>query len=153
MTDLRLASPAFDDGGPIPDRYGYTAANVNPPLTIEGVPDDAESLALVVDDPDAQEPAGKVWDHWLVWNVAPGRTDIPEDWDPGADGATEGQNDYGEHGYGGPNPPDREHTYRFRLYALDTTLDASPATDKAALQDAMTGHVVADALLEGTYAP
>ena len=67
-------------------------------------------MALVVDDPDAVEPAGKVWDHWVVRNVDPGTTEIPEDWRPGTAGPREGRNDYGERGYCGPNPPDREHT-------------------------------------------
>jgi hypothetical protein len=153
MADLQLSSPAFDDGDPIPEQYGYTEANVNPPLHIAGVPAETESLALVVDDPDAMEPAGKIWDHWLVWNVDPDQTEIPEDWSPESAEADEGQNDYGEHGYGGPNPPDRAHTYRFMLYALDTDLALSSAADKDQLQDAMTGHVLADARLEGTYAP
>ena len=153
MSELHLSSHAFADGERIPEQYGYTAENVNPPLAIEGVPGDAESLVLIVDDPDAKEPAGKIWDHWLVWNVDPDTGEVPEGWSPDEAGAVEGQNDYGEHGYGGPNPPDREHTYRFMLYALDTTLDLSPAADKDALHDAMTGHVVADTTLEGTYAP
>jgi len=153
MPDLHLSSPAFEEGERIPDRYGYTEDDVNPPLSIESVPEAAESLVLVVDDPDAQKPAGKIWDHWLVWNVDPETTEIPEGWSTDTERAVEGQNDYGEHGYGGPNPPDREHTYRFVVYALDTTLDLSSAADKDALQDAMTGHVLADATLEGTYAP
>ncbi|WP_299264899.1 YbhB/YbcL family Raf kinase inhibitor-like protein [Halorientalis sp.] len=151
MSDLRLESPAFDDGERIPDRYGYTEDDVNPPLRIESVPDGAESLVLIVDDPDAMEPAGKIWDHWLVWNIAPGTSEIPENW--AAEDAMEGQNDYGEHGYGGPNPPDREHTYRFRLYALDTTLPLSSAADKNELEDEMMGQLLANTRLEGTYAP
>ncbi len=95
MGDLTLESPAFDDGERIPEEYGYTETNVNPPLEIDGVPDDADSLALVVDDPDAKEPAGTVWDHWIVWNVPPETGTIPEAWDP--DDATEGTNDYGDH--------------------------------------------------------
>jgi Raf kinase inhibitor-like YbhB/YbcL family protein len=153
VTELELSSPAFDDGERIPRAYGYREQNVNPPIRVAGVPNEAVSLALVVDDPDAQEPAGKVWDHWLVWNVPIDIGEIPEGWDAAAAGATEGQNDYGEHGYGGPNPPDREHTYQFRLYALATRLDLSAAADKGELQDAMTGQVVADATLTGTYAP
>jgi len=153
MTGLELASPAFDDGEPIPREYGYTERNVNPPLRVSGVPDEATSLALVVDDPDAVEPAGKVWDHWLVWNVPPGTTEIPADWDAGSVGAVEGQNDYGETGYGGPNPPDREHTYEFRLYALDTSLDLGTGASRDAFEDAATGHLVASASLSGTYAP
>lgn len=152
MADLSITSHAFDDGAPIPEEYGYDERDVNPPLRVDGVPDDAASLALIVDDPDAVEPAGKVWDHWVVWNVDPAVDEIPEDWDPSDAGASEGTNDYGETGYGGPNPPDREHTYRFRLFALDATLDLSNA-DADALEDAMEGHVLAEARLEGTYTP
>jgi phospholipid-binding protein, PBP family len=93
---LHLQSSAFDDGAPIPERYGYTAANVNPPLAISGVPAGTASLALVVDDPDAVEPAGKVWDHWVIWNIDPSRQSIPEGWD--GEDATEGRNDFGEVG-------------------------------------------------------
>lgn len=149
MPDLELSSPAFDDGARIPEEYGYTEADVNPPLAISGVPDEAESLALIVDDPDAAEPAGKVWDHWVVWNIPPDVGTIPEDWTPTE--ATEGQNDYGETGWGGPNPPDREHTYRFLLYALDTTLSLSPDATKDDVYDAASGHVVGKAELNGTY--
>jgi len=149
MPDLELSSPAFDDGARIPDEYGYAEANTNPPLDIVGVPDDAESLALVVDDPDAEEPAGNVCDHWVVWNIPADSSTIPEDWTPAA--ATEGQNDYGETGWGGPNPPDREHTYRFLLYALDTTLSLSPSATKDDVYDAASGHVVSKAELNGTY--
>ena len=148
---LTLSSPAFEDGGPIPDRYGYLADNVNPPLAIGGVPDGTTSLALVVDDPDAVAPAGKVWDHWLVWNLDPTRESIPENWN--ADGATEGRTDYGEIGYGGPNPPDREHTYRFELFALDAPVDLERGATKAELTAAIDGHVLESATLNGTYAP
>jgi Raf kinase inhibitor-like YbhB/YbcL family protein len=151
MASLELSSPAFTDGGPIPREYGYTNENVNPPLEIDGVPDGTESLALVMDDPDAVEPAGKVWDHWLVWNIDPSTRTIPEDWN--AAGAVEGQNDYGERGYGGPNPPDREHTYQFRLYALDERLDLEAGATKDDLEALLTDLVLADAELEGTYAP
>ncbi len=150
MADLQLTSPAFDDGERIPDQYGYTADNVNPPLTIDGVPEDAESLALVVDDPDARAPAGKVWTHWLVWNLDPGRESIPEDWD--AD-AAEGINDFGEVGYGGPSPPDGEHTYRFKLYALDEELGLTPGATKGELGAAMEGSALARTQLAGTFAP
>ncbi|MFB6151324.1 MAG: YbhB/YbcL family Raf kinase inhibitor-like protein [Haloarculaceae archaeon] len=153
MADLILSSPAFDDGEPIPEQYGYTEDDVNPPLEISNVPSNAESLVLVVDDPDAREPAGKIWDHWVVWNIEPDIEAIPEDWDVGASDATEGRNDYGETGWGGPNPPDREHTYRFLLYALDTTLGLGHDATKDDLYDAAEGNVVGKAHLEGTYAP
>nr|WP_247004020.1 YbhB/YbcL family Raf kinase inhibitor-like protein [Halosolutus gelatinilyticus] len=149
MMELELTSNAFDHGERIPDRHGYEKDNVNPPLSIENVPDGAESLALIVDDPDAVDPAGKVWDHWIVWNMSPDTTTIPEDWDP--DDVAEGTNDFGEPGYGGPNPPDREHTYRFRLYALDTTLDLDSDADADDLESAMDGHVIGEARYEGTY--
>ncbi|MFB6106220.1 MAG: YbhB/YbcL family Raf kinase inhibitor-like protein [Halobacteriaceae archaeon] len=150
---LELASPAFDDGAPIPETYGYTESNVNPPLTFDGVPEGAESLALVLDDPDAVEPAGKVWDHWVVWNIPPDLGGAPEDWVPASVGADEGKNDYGDPGYGGPNPPDGEHTYRFVLYALDATLSLDAGTTAEDLRTAIEGHVLAEATLTGTYAP
>ncbi|UVE51563.1 YbhB/YbcL family Raf kinase inhibitor-like protein [Haloferax larsenii] len=148
---LTLASPAFDDGSEIPRPYGYTNENTSPPLRISGVPGDAESLALVMDDPDAVKPAGKVWDHWVVWNIDPATARIDEG--DSISGATEGQNSYGERGYGGPNPPDREHTYRFVLYALDTELGLEPGATKADLESAIEGHVLDEARLTGTYAP
>jgi hypothetical protein len=150
---MRLTSDAFDDGEPIPERYGYRAENVNPPLTIHDVPDEAETLTLVVDDPDAVEPAGKVWDHWVVWNLPAETTTIPAGFDPESAGAVEGTNDYGEVGYGGPNPPDRRHTYRFVARALDTALALDSGETKAELERAAEGHVVAEAHLSGTYAP
>jgi Raf kinase inhibitor-like YbhB/YbcL family protein len=153
VTDLSLTSPAFDDGEPIPEEYGYAEDDVNPPLSVDGVPDSARSLLLVVDDPDARDPAGKIWDHWVLWNVDPTVGEIPEGWDVAATGAVEGENDFGETGWGGPNPPDREHTYRFLLYALDETLDVSPGADKDTVYSAAEGTVLAKARLEGTYAP
>ncbi|WP_425499134.1 YbhB/YbcL family Raf kinase inhibitor-like protein [Natronosalvus rutilus] len=149
--DLRLTSPAFGDGERIPDRYGRGERDVNPPLEIEGVPDDADSLALVVDDSDAVEPAGRIWVHWLVWNVPPETTTIPEDWE--AAGAVEGENDFGGVGYGGPSPPDAEHTYRFKAYALDAVFDLEAGASADDLGAAMDGHVTAQTQLTGTYPP
>jgi Raf kinase inhibitor-like YbhB/YbcL family protein len=151
MPDLSLTSPSFGDGEPIPDEHGYSVDNTNPPLEIAGVPEEAESLALVVDDPDAREPAGKIWDHWVVWNLDPSLSELPSGWSP--TDAREGQNDFGETGWGGPQPPDGEHTYRFLLYALDEELDLEPGADKDDLFDAVEGHVVEKDELTGTYAP
>ncbi|CCQ33689.1 PEBP family protein [Halorhabdus tiamatea SARL4B] len=153
MVAFTLTSPAFDDGAPIPREYGYTERNVNPPLSVAGVPEDAASLAVVMDDPDALEPAGKIWDHWLVWNVPADVGTIPEGYDATETEATEGRNDFGEPGYGGPNPPDGRHTYRFVAYALDTTLSLGPGTTKDDFEAATEGHVLDEATLEGTYAP
>ncbi len=151
MAGLKLRSPAFDHGERIPRKYGYTERDINPPLRIGGVPDGTKSLALVMDDPDAVEPAGKIWDHWVVWNIEPNTSQIGEDETP--PGAVEGKNDYGDRGYGGPNPPDGEHTYKFKLYALDTVLDVPPGAKKERLRKEMKGHVIEKTLLEGTYAP
>jgi len=93
-------------------------------------------MTLIVDDPDAVEPAGEVWLHWLVWNLPPSRTEVPEDWEPTE--AVEGVNDFGDRGYGGPAPSDGTHTYRFKLYALDRTLDLPESAGKRRVR---TGHV------------
>ena len=148
MGELALTSTAFDDGEPIPDRFGKSFENVNPPLEVSGVPDDAASLALVVDDPDA--PSG-VFDHRLVWNIPPDTTEIPAGWEP-PNGVVEGTNDFGNVDYDGPRPPSK-HTYRFKLYALESTLDLERGADKTALEDAMDGHVLAQTQLTGTFAP
>lgn len=153
MPALRLTSSAFADGEAIPERFGYQQENVNPPLAIEGVPEGAASLALIVDDPDAVEPAGKVWDHWVVWNIPPDTTSIPAGWNPDAAGAVAGRTDYGERGYGGPNPPDREHTYRFRLFALDDRVSLGTDATSDDLRGAMEGRVIVEAELTGTYTP
>lgn len=160
MTNLTLSSPAFDDGEPIPEKHGYKVENVSPPLSVSGVPDEAESLALVMMDLSSDQPISNtrepvqetLQDHWVVWNI-PTDIDIPEGWDPTTDGATEGSNDFGETGYGGPSPPDHEHTYRFILYALNTTLDLSSSAGQARLEDAMEDHVLDETFLEGTYPP
>jgi Raf kinase inhibitor-like YbhB/YbcL family protein len=150
---MELTSTAFADGEPIPREYGYTGRNVNPPLSVRSVPEGTETLALLVDDPDAREPAGKVWDHWVVWNLPADIEEIPEGFDPATVGATAGQNDFGEHGYGGPNPPDREHCYRFRLYATDRRLELDPNATKADVENELAGTVLDSVTLEGTYAP
>ncbi|MFW6040396.1 MAG: YbhB/YbcL family Raf kinase inhibitor-like protein [Thermoplasmatota archaeon] len=150
MTTMTLSSPEFEDGDRIPRKYGYNMENINPPLDIKNIPSKAKSLVLIMDDPDAMEPAGKIWDHWVVWNIEPNTSWIAEDSLP--PGAKEGKNDYGEIGYGGPNPPDKEHTYRFILYALDTILNLRDATKKDVLE-AIEGHVLEKTTLRGTYAP
>lgn len=148
---MYLSSPAFDDDDSIPEQYGYEKENVNPPLTIGDVPADAVSLALVMDDPDAQESAGKVWDHWILWNIDPNTTEIEER--PTLPNVREGRNDYGETGYGGPNPSNQEHTYHFRLYALDTEIDLDAGASKDELREAMVNHIINESELRGRYAP
>ena len=148
---MKLQSGSFRSGSEIPSRYGYKKKNVSPSLSISKVPEGAQSLALIMDDPDAMAPAGKVWVHWLFWNVDPSTNKIPEGTVP--DGAVQGKTDFGEIGYGGPAPPDKRHTYVFKLYALDTILDLKGGSSKKALKSAIEGHILAEATLTGTYAP
>lgn len=142
---MQLKSSAFADGGSIPSKYTCDGQDISPPLQVSGVPDGAESLALVMDDPDA--PTG-TFDHWLVWNIPPDTTDIPEDTEPEG---VQGRTDFGNLGYGGPCPPSGTHTYRFKLYALDARLDLAEGARKANLESAMEGHILAQAGLNGNY--
>lgn len=135
----------------MPEKYGYTKQNVNPPLVVENVPEEADSLVLLMDDPDAVEPAGKIWDHWTVWNLPADTSKIEEDSLPRE--AVEGMTDFGERGYGGPNPPDGTHTYRFRIYAVETELDLSKDVTKDDILEAIEGNVVEEAQLEGKFDP
>jgi len=146
MGDLQLTSNAFSHGGEIPRKYGYKNGNEKPPLTINGVPDGTKSLALIMDDPDAMGAVGKVWAHWVVWNIDPTTTELENL-------TEEGMTDFGEVGYGGPAPPDKRHTYVFKLYALDSALDLSGESSKADVEKSMEGHIIEQATLEGTYAP
>jgi len=148
---LAVQSAAFEDGGDIPRKYGRDAENVNPPLEIDGSPDDAGTLAIVVDDPDAVAVVGEIFVHWLVWNVPSDTTAIPEEW--GASAAVEGENDFGTVGYGGPAPPDEPHSYRFKCFAVDGTLDLAAGAAVGDLGPALSGNVLARAQLSGTYAP
>lgn len=148
-----LASPAFEDGTPIPTKHTCDGAGVSPPLTVSTVPDDAEPLALVVDDPDAN---GYV--HWLLWNVPADTTEIPEDVPQtetvdALDGAAQGTNSADMLGYFPccPPPEDDAHTYRFRLSAVGSSLDVDPGARARALRDALDGASTATATLTGTY--
>ena len=148
---MKLASTAFDNGRSIPRKYGYKSRNVNPPLSISEVPDDTKSLVLIMDDPDAVKPAGKIWVHWLIWNISPDTTEMPEGHVPS--GAMQGKTDFGETKYGGPAPPDGQHTYLFKLYALTKSLNLKEGSSKEELRSAMKGHVIDTAILKGRYAP
>jgi Raf kinase inhibitor-like YbhB/YbcL family protein len=144
---MKISTRAFSARLPIPERFTADGANVNPPLTISGVPRDAKSLTLIVDDPDA--PMGP-WTHWLVWNIKPGTTAVPENTTP--PGAIVGRNDARVPKYLGPSPPRGTHRYLFRLYALDQKLDLPPGANRNALEDAMQNHIIAQAELLGRYA-
>lgn len=151
MDDFNLSSAAFGDGSEIPTRFGYKHGNHSPPLTVANVPGGCKSIALIMDDPDAMKAVGKVWTHWIIWNIPPQSPGMDESSVP--DGSVEGVNDFGQVGYGGPAPPDGRHTYVFRMYALNSRLDLQRGSDKRQLEDAMQNRVVAEARLEGTFAP
>ena len=150
MGDLGITSDSFEDGGVIPLKFGYKHGNVSPSLKFNNVPEDARSLALVMDDPDAVQAVGKVWVHWVVYNVEPGSI-FEENRAP--PGCVEGTTDFETAGYGGPAPPDREHTYIFKLYALDQRLDSKENLTKTQLEDLMKGHIISQAKLAGRYSP
>ncbi|HXH04018.1 MAG TPA: YbhB/YbcL family Raf kinase inhibitor-like protein [Candidatus Competibacteraceae bacterium] len=152
---LTLSSQAFTHGGPIPSRYTCDGNDVSPPLAWAGVPDGAKSLVLIVDDPDAPDPAAPrmTWVHWVLYNIPPSASglgegiaakDLPA-------GTLAGLNDWQRTGYGGPCPPIGRHRYFHKLYALDVMLPDLGRPTKAALEKAMKGHVLAQAELIGTY--
>jgi hypothetical protein len=153
---LKLTSSAFADGGGIPSRYTCEGLDVSPPLSWAATPPATRSLALIVDDPDAPDPAAPkmTWVHWVLYNLAPDAGGLPEGVPAAAPpaGAAHGQNDWHRPGYNGPCPPIGRHRYFFKLYALDRVLSLSPAkATKATLEAAMRGHVLAEATLVGTY--
>jgi len=146
-----LESIAFENGGNIPRKYGYKNENLSPPLKINEIPDETKSLVLIMDDPDAMAAVGKIWVHWVLWNISPNTIEIPENTIP-VD-SIEGKTDFDEIGYGGPAPPDKEHNYIFKLYALDSLLNLKQGSTKSDIEVSMKNHVLAKATLEGKYAP
>lgn len=153
---MTLKSTAFDDGGRIPVEHTCDGEDVSPPLEIGGVPGGAETLALIVDDPDA--PREEPWVHWLIWNLPADASRIPQGYPPSGDGQAfdpgrEGTNDFGNVEYGGPCPPPSHdaHTYRFILHAVDTTLDVPEGAERDQLEQALQGHVLAKDTLTGRY--
>ncbi|NIM25458.1 MAG: YbhB/YbcL family Raf kinase inhibitor-like protein [Nitrososphaeria archaeon] len=148
---MKITSNLFENGGEIPRKYGYKNGNASPPLEISDVPPNTKSLALIMDDPDAMGAVGKIWVHWVVWNIDPSVNQIKENEVPS--GSIQGKTDFGETAYGGPAPPDKEHTYIFKLYALDESLSLQNGATKAEVEEAMKNHVIAETKLEGRYAP
>jgi len=148
---LILESPVFKDGEEIPKKYGYKKDNVSPPLKIRDIPSDAKSLVLIMDDPDAMGAVGRLWVHWVVWNIDPKTSDIAESSIP--KDAIEGTTDFGEIGYGGPAPPDKRHAYVFKMYALNSKLSLQKGSNKKQVEDAMRDHILAQTSLFGTFTP
>jgi Raf kinase inhibitor-like YbhB/YbcL family protein len=144
QTNMKIESPVFGNNEPMPVKYTCKGENVNPPLKISEVPASTKSLALIIDDPDA--PAGH-WSHWVLWNINPQTTEITENSVP-VD-AIEGLTNFGKPGYDGPCPPSGTHRYFFYLFALDTTLNLDSRTQARDLEQAMQGHILAEAQLIG----
>lgn len=152
---LTLTSTAFEGGQLIPAVHTCEGSDISPPLAWLDVPPAAKSLALIVDDPDAPDPAApqRTWVHWVLYNIPPGASGLPEAAREGErpTGTLDGTNDWKRVGYGGPCPPIGKHRYFFKLYALDTVLPDLGKPSKAALEKAMEGHILARTELIGLY--
>lgn len=141
---LKITSSVFEHNKNIPSKYTCDGENINPPLTITGIPGAAQSLVLICDDPDAPS---KTWVHWVVWNIPITMKEIAKHSVPGIEGIT----DFGSKGYGGPCPPSGTHRYFFKIYALDTTLNLPANSTKKDVEKAMKGHIIEQAELIGLY--
>ena len=148
---LKITSSAFTEGGVIPKQHTCDGADASPALSWTGVPESTKSLALICDDPDA--PMG-TWVHWVLYNIPPGESGLPAEVPSNAglsNGAKHGTNDFRRLGYGGPCPPGGTHRYFFKLYALDTALNLESGATKSQVEEAMKGHILAEAQLMGKY--
>ncbi|MFH1067783.1 MAG: YbhB/YbcL family Raf kinase inhibitor-like protein [bacterium] len=143
---MKLSSPSFADGQPLPQTCAYRDKNLSPELTIEGVSADAQSLVLIVDDPDASVGT---WNHWLVWNIAPDTKKIAAGETPA--NAVTGKNDFGNARYDGPAPPSGTHRYMFKLYALNKRLDLKAGATRRQLDQALQDCVIDQTALMGSY--
>ncbi len=152
---LSITSTAFEEGGSIPAVYTCEGDDISPPLSFSGVPELAQTLVLIVDDPDAPDPKAPqtTWVHWVLYNIPATVSGLFEDTARSGlpPGTSEVKNDWGRTGYGGPCPPIGRHRYFHKLYALDVKLPDLQAPTKAELERAMQGQVVATASLIGTY--
>ncbi len=148
---IKVTSPAFEQAGMISSKYTADGEDISPPLKWEGVPEGTVTIALISDDPDA--PVG-TWVHWVMWNIPPDKTGLPENVPPDPklpDGSIQGITDFRNPGYGGPAPPSGTHRYFFKIYALDTKLDLPESSTKTNLVRAMQGHILAEGELMGKY--
>lgn len=143
---MNIASTGIDAKGNILPEYTADGKNINPPVTFSEIPDDAQSLILMMDDSDA--PEGR-FIHWLLYNMPPSTLQILEGQTPA--GAVEGMNDFGQPGYGGPKPPSGTHHYHLRLIVLDTMLDLPEGANDKQVEEAMNGHVIGFTEITATY--
>ena len=142
---LTVSSAAFSENSTIPAKYTCDGQDINPPLSIDGIPSGVKTLVLFIDDPDA--PSG-VWDHWVVWNIEPA-AQIKENLVP--KGGVQGVASDGRNAYHGPCPPSGTHRYRFKVYALDASLNLPAASKKKDVEKVMDGHILAKGVLTGLY--
>ena len=151
--EMTITSAAFAENGSIPKRYTCEGKNVSPPLSWSGVPAGTKSLVLIVDDPDAPDPAAPrvVWVHWLLYNLPANSNGLPESVQSLPAGTLEGRNDWQRTGYGGPCPPIGRHRYVHSLYALDQVLANLETPNRKTLEQAMKGHILARAQLVANY--
>lgn len=152
---MQITSPAFDHGAQIPAKYSCVGDDISPQLDWSEVPEGARSLVLILDDPDAPDPEAPkmTWVHWVLYNLPPETVGLPENIDPAAlpAGTEQGVNDWERTGYGGPCPPIGRHRYFHKLYALDSRLEGLENPVKAEVEAAMEGHILAEAVLMGTF--
>lgn len=152
---IALSSPVFPHNGPIPKLYTCQGKDISPALNWSGLPNGTKSIALIVDDPDAPDPAApkRVWVHWVLYNIPAGAKGLPESVSAAAlpPGTKQGRNDWNRPGYGGPCPPIGRHRYFHKLYALDTVLPDLKQPTKTQLLEAMKGHILEEAEVIGTY--
>ncbi len=152
---MKITSPSFEHKGAIPMKFTCQGDDISPALNWTGIPDGTKSLVLIVDDPDAPDPAAPkmIWVHWVLYNLPPETKGLPENVVPGnlPNGTMEGLNDWGRTGYGGPCPPIGRHRYFHKLYALDVTFPDLGRPTKAELIKAMEGHILDYTELIGTY--
>jgi Raf kinase inhibitor-like YbhB/YbcL family protein len=150
---LTLTSPVFAHQADIPAKYTCEGSDISPPLAWSGIPAGTQSLALIVDDPDAPDPAApkRTWVHWVLYNLPPTGKGLGEAVRALPAGTLEGLTDWNRTGYGGPCPPIGRHRYFFKLYALDALLPDLGKPTKAKLEQAMARHILAQAELIGLY--
>ena len=153
MAEFSITCSDFEEGGEIPKKFGYKHGNEQPDIEWHNVPVDTLTLALIMDDPDAMGAVGKIWVHFLWYQTSSQSGDDVEYRRASEHDSTYGKTDFGECRYGGPAPPDKRHTYIFKAYALDIELHLSEGYSKQELEDAMKGHILAEAKLTGTFAP
>jgi len=152
MNAISISSDVFENGGNLSSEYTCDGSDISPALSWHTAPAGTQSIALIVDDPDAP---GKTWVHWVIYNIPTNATGLPAAVPKNKtldDGSLQGKNDFGRIGYNGPcPPPGQNHRYFFKVYALDTTLNLKSGATKSQLEASMSGHILAQGEMIGKY--